>query len=67
MKLYEYKDSLGNQYNEGLHNIYSSPNDVRVARLRRMPWRGYVLMKKMRNAYKISVGSTRREDAAWEI
>jgi hypothetical protein len=38
-----------------------------VDRIRRMAQRGCVLMEKMRNAYKIPVGSSRREDTAWEI
>jgi uncharacterized membrane protein len=29
-------------YNEELHNLYSSPNIIRVAKSRRMRWAGHV-------------------------
>jgi hypothetical protein len=29
-------------HNEELHNLYSSPNIIRVLKLRRMRWAGYV-------------------------
>jgi hypothetical protein len=39
--------------NEELHNLYSSPNIIRVINSRRMRWVGHVaLMRKLRNAYK---------------
>jgi hypothetical protein len=42
-------------YNEELHNLYSSPNIIRVINLR--IWAGYVaFMGKVRNAYKILIG-----------
>jgi hypothetical protein len=44
-------------HNEELHNLYTSPNIIRVIKSRRMTWMGHVArMGEMRNAYKISVG-----------
>jgi hypothetical protein len=41
-------------HNEELHNLYSSPNIIRVVKSRRMLWVGYVArMGEMRNAYKV--------------
>jgi hypothetical protein len=43
--------------NEELHNLYNSPNIIRVIKSRMMRWVGYVArMEKLRNAYNISVG-----------
>jgi hypothetical protein len=43
-------------HNEELHILYSSPNNVRVIKSRRMKWTGYVAgMGEARNAYKTSV------------
>jgi hypothetical protein len=43
--------------NEELHNLYASPNIVRMIKSRRMRWVGHVARAgKMRNAYKILVG-----------
>jgi hypothetical protein len=37
--------------NEELHNLYSSPNNIRVSKLRRLRWAGHVAgMGEMRNA-----------------
>jgi hypothetical protein len=45
--------------NEELHNLYSSPNIIRMIMSRRMRWAGHVaLMRKTRNAYRILVGKT---------
>jgi hypothetical protein len=45
-------------HNEELHNLYSSPNIIRMIKSRRMRWaRHVVLMGEMQNAYKILVGS----------
>jgi hypothetical protein len=42
----------GRLYNEGLHNLYASPNIIRVIKLRRMSWVGDVArMGETRNAY----------------
>jgi hypothetical protein len=44
-------------YNEELHNLYSSPNIIRINKSRRMRWAGHVArMGKTRNAYRILVG-----------
>jgi hypothetical protein len=41
-------------HNEELHNLYSSPNIIRMIRMR---WAGYVArMGETRNAYRILVG-----------
>jgi transcription termination factor 2 len=43
--------------NEELHNLYYSPDIVRVFRSRRMRWAGHVARTgKMKNAYTILVG-----------
>jgi hypothetical protein len=43
-------------HNEKLHNLYTSPNIIRVIKSRRMRWVGDVAcMIQMRNAYKILV------------
>jgi hypothetical protein len=47
-------------HNEELNNLYSSPNIIRVIKLRRMRWAGHVArMGEGRGAYRIFVG--RRE------
>jgi hypothetical protein len=44
-------------HNEGLHNLYSSPNIIRMIKSRRMTWAGHVArMREKRNAYRILVG-----------
>jgi hypothetical protein len=44
-------------HNEELHNLYASPNVVRVIKSRRMRWVGYAArMGQMRSAYKMLVG-----------
>jgi hypothetical protein len=43
--------------NEELNDLYSSPNIVRVIKLRRMRWAGHVArMGEKRGAYRILVG-----------
>jgi hypothetical protein len=45
------------QHNEELHNFYIFPSIVRVIRLWRKRWVGYVAcMDAVRNAYKVLVG-----------
>jgi hypothetical protein len=42
------------QHNEELHNLYASPNVIKVIKSNRMRWMGYVArMGEMRNSYKI--------------
>jgi hypothetical protein len=43
-------------HNKELHNLYSSPNIIRMIKSRRMRWVGYVArMGETRNAYRILV------------
>jgi hypothetical protein len=43
--------------NEELHNLHSSPNIIRMIKLRRVRWAGRVArMWEKRNAYRILVG-----------
>jgi hypothetical protein len=43
--------------NEELHNLYSSPNIIRMIKSRRMRWAGHLArMGETRNAYRILVG-----------
>jgi hypothetical protein len=45
-------------HNEELHNLYASPNIVRMIRSRRMRWAEHVArMEKMRKAYRSMVGN----------
>jgi hypothetical protein len=44
-------------HNKELHDLYVSPNIIRVIKSRRMRWAGHVtLMAEMGNAYSIFVG-----------
>jgi hypothetical protein len=44
-------------HNDKLHNLYSSPNIVRVIKSRRMRWAGHVArMGEGRGVYRVSVG-----------
>ena len=44
-------------HNEELNDLYSSPNIVRVIKLRRMKWAGHVvLMGEERGVYRVLVG-----------
>jgi hypothetical protein len=44
-------------HNEELHNLYSSPNIIRMIKSRKMRWAGHVArMWETRNAYRILVG-----------
>jgi hypothetical protein len=43
-------------HSDELHNLYASPNIIRVVILRRMRWAGYAAcVGEMRNAYNIFV------------
>jgi hypothetical protein len=49
-------------HNEELHDLYTSPNIIRVMKLR-MRWVGHVAhMGEMRNAYNILI----REETTWK-
>jgi hypothetical protein len=44
-------------HNEELHNLYSSPNIIRLIKSRRMRWAGHAArMVENRNVYRILVG-----------
>jgi hypothetical protein len=44
-------------HNEELHNLYSSPNIIRIMKSRRMRWAGHVArMGEKRNVYRLLVG-----------
>jgi hypothetical protein len=44
-------------HDEELHNLYSLPSIIRIIKLRRMRWAGYVArMKEKRNMYRLLVG-----------
>jgi hypothetical protein len=44
-------------HNEELHNLYSTPNTIRVIKTRRMRWAGHVArMREKRNACRILMG-----------
>jgi hypothetical protein len=46
-------------HNEELHNLYSSPDIIRMIKSRRRRWVGHVVrMEEMINAYKILVGKS---------
>jgi hypothetical protein len=43
-------------HNEGLHNLYSTPNIIRIIKSRRIRWAGHVAQAgAKRNAYRILV------------
>jgi hypothetical protein len=49
-------------HTEELHNLYSSPNIIRMMKSRRMRWAGHVArMGEERNAYWILVGKPERK------
>jgi hypothetical protein len=48
-------------HNEELHNLYTSPNIIRVIKSRRVRWAGPVArMREMRNSYRILVRKPER-------
>jgi hypothetical protein len=49
-------------HNEELHNLYSSPNIIRIIKSRRMTWAGHVArMGEKKTAYRIIVGKSEGE------
>jgi hypothetical protein len=49
-------------HNEELHNLYFSPNIIRMIKPRRMRWVGHVArMGETRNAYRILLGKPERK------
>jgi hypothetical protein len=45
-------------HTEDLHNLYSSPNVIRMIQLRRMSWAGHVALMGEINMYKILFGKS---------
>jgi hypothetical protein len=44
-------------HDEELHNLYFSPDTIKIMKSRRMRWAGHVArMKEKRNAYRVLVG-----------
>jgi hypothetical protein len=43
-------------HNEKLHNLYSSPNIIRMIKSRRIRWAGHVARMGEKNVYRILVG-----------
>jgi hypothetical protein len=57
LKRDEVAGDLRKLHNEELHNLYSSPNIIRIIKSRRMRWAGHVpRMEEKNNAYTILVG-----------
>jgi hypothetical protein len=53
----EVTGDLRKLHNEELHNVYSSPNIIRIIESRRMRWAGHVArVEETRNAYRILMG-----------
>jgi hypothetical protein len=53
-------------HNEELHNLYSSPDNIRQVKSRRMRWAGHVARTgEERNMYKVLVGKPKERDH-WE-
>jgi hypothetical protein len=54
------RDGIGSQrklYKEKLHNLYPSPNTIRMVKSRRMRWPRHVAcMVKKRKTYSVSMG-----------
>jgi hypothetical protein len=48
-------------HNENLHNLYLSPNTIRMIKSRKMIWAGHVAQMEKRNAYRILVGKPERK------
>jgi hypothetical protein len=50
-------------HNEELHNLYSSPDIIRLVKSRRMRWAGHVERRgEDRKVYKVLVGSPKERD-----
>jgi hypothetical protein len=43
-------------HNEELHDLYSSPNTIRIIKITRMSWTGHVTRMGNRDAYRILMG-----------
>jgi hypothetical protein len=57
LKRHEVTGDWRKLHNEELHNLYSSPNIIRMIKSRRMRWERHITqMGETRNAYRILVG-----------
>jgi hypothetical protein len=55
-------------HNEELHNLYASPNIVRVVKSRSVRWVGHVVcMEEMKNIYRILVGKPEGKDRSEDL
>jgi hypothetical protein len=55
-------------HNEELHNLYSSPNIIRMIKSSKMRWAGHVaLMEAIRYAYKFWLESLKRRDNSEDV
>jgi hypothetical protein len=58
-KIFSWKrgEVTGNLHNQGLYDLYSSPNIIRIIKSRRIKWAGHVArMGEKRNEYRLLVG-----------
>jgi hypothetical protein len=57
----------GRLHNEELHNLYASPNIIRVIKSRRMRWAGDVTrMAELRKFVQRFGQKSRKEEATWK-
>jgi len=54
-------------HNEELHNMYASPDTIRMFKSRRMRGTGHVARIEMRNIYKILVGKPERRHCSKDL
>jgi hypothetical protein len=53
-------------HNEEPHNLYYSPNIIRMVESRRVRWAGHVACMGMRTAYGVLVGKARPKQTPWK-
>ena len=54
-------------HNEELNDLYSSPNNVRVIKSRRMRWVGQVARSgESKGVYRVLVGKTEGKETSWK-
>jgi hypothetical protein len=53
--------------NKDFHDLYSSPNIIRVIKLWKMRWAGHVArMGETRSAYRVLVGKPEGKETTWK-